>query len=107
MKGPASFQGFQDPPAQSDPNASSWRDRAVALGTRFPDQWAKYGPYASNKTASHASTSAREALAELDGVSGDVTYGPDDDGSYYVFMRAVRAGSRDSNVVSPMFREAQ
>lgn len=106
MKSPASFQGFQNPPAQSDPNASSWRDRAVALGTRFPGQWAKYGPYSSNKTASHASISARDALSEAENVIGEVTYGLEEDDAYYVYLKAMRIGVSETNV-SHIFREAK
>lgn len=109
MKPPAPFQGFEDPPTHSDPNAPSWKARVVALaGMReYAGRWAKYGPYATNNSASYAAASARKAMESFEDVEGEAIFSrAEEESSYYVYIRAARPGASRTNV-SSIFREAK
>lgn len=97
MKGPQQFQGFADPPKPPDFNAPSWGGRVEALAEARPEEWARYGPYSSNKTASYAVHSVRRSVAKMAGYEAEATYAQEGE-EFYVYLRARTTNRNDSTV---------
>jgi len=82
---PAPFVGFEEP--KNDINAYTWKERIEALSDSHPNKWAKYGPFASSKTANNIASKIRSVTEHT-----VVTSVESNDDKYYLFIKVTPNG---------------
>jgi hypothetical protein len=84
------FQGFEEP--EYSPDSFFWLDRVRGLYSKYPNRWAKYGPFKTRKSANNAASSLnKQYLATEMNVTHKLEWAvpSEDEGESYLYLRVV------------------